>query len=126
MELAMRLPVTLTGALMPDAHAGYGLPIGGVLAVDNAVIPYAVGMDIGCRMSLTVFDAKPDFLRRYAHQAKIALKEYTHFGMDGGLEFIQEHEVLDREEFRLTPLLQKLHGKACAPTGNIGAGKSFC
>ena len=41
MELAMRLPVTLTGALMPDAHAGYGLPIGGVLAVDNAVIPYA-------------------------------------------------------------------------------------
>ena len=44
----MRLPVTLTGALMPDAHAGYGLPIGGGLAVDNAVIPYAVGMDIGC------------------------------------------------------------------------------
>lgn len=54
MELAMRLPVTLGGALMPDAHAGYGLPIGGVLAMDNAVIPYAVGVDIGCRMSLTV------------------------------------------------------------------------
>lgn len=122
MELAMRLPVTLTGALMPDAHAGYGLPIGGVLAVDNAVIPYAVGMDIGCRMSLTVFDAKPDFLRRYAHQAKIALKEYTHFGMDGGLEFIQEHEVLDREEFRLTPLLQKLHGKAVRQLGTSGQG----
>ncbi|WP_195332656.1 RtcB family protein [Bacteroides salyersiae] len=125
MELAMRLPVTLTGALMPDAHAGYGLPIGGVLAVDNAVIPYAVGMDIGCRMSLTVFDAKPDFLRRYAHQAKIALKEYTHFGMDGGLEFIQEHEVLDREEFRLTPLLQKLHGKAVRQLGTSGQGNHF-
>ena len=107
----MRLPVTLAGALMPDAHAGYGLPIGGVLATDHTVIPYAVGMDIGCRMSLTVFDAKPDFLKRYAHQTKVALKEYTHFGMDGGLEFTQEHEVLDREEFRLTPLLQKLHGK---------------
>ena len=84
MELAMRLPVTVAGALMPDAHAGYGLPIGGVLAVDNAVIPYAVGMDIGCRMSLTVFDVKPDFLKRYLHQIKEALKEYTHFGMDGG------------------------------------------
>ena len=57
MNLAMRLPVTVGGALMPDAHAGYGLPIGGVLATDNAVIPYAVGVDIGCRMSLTVFDA---------------------------------------------------------------------
>ena len=44
MNLAMRLPVTVGGALMPDAHAGYGLPIGGVLATDNAVIPYAVGV----------------------------------------------------------------------------------
>ena len=51
MNLAMRLPVSVAGALMPDAHAGYGLPIGGVLATDNAVIPYAVGVDIGCRMS---------------------------------------------------------------------------
>ncbi|HEU0295616.1 MAG TPA: RtcB family protein [Anaerolineales bacterium] len=48
MENAMRLPVTVTGALMPDAHVGYGLPIGGVLATDNVVIPYAVGVDIAC------------------------------------------------------------------------------
>ena len=72
MNLAMRLPVTVGGALMPDAHAGYGLPIGGVLATDNAVIPYAVGVDIGCRMSLTVFDAKADFLKRYSYQIKEA------------------------------------------------------
>ena len=39
MSVAARLPVAVRGALMPDAHAGYGLPIGGVLAVDNAVIP---------------------------------------------------------------------------------------
>ena len=48
MDNAMRLPVTVSGALMPDAHLGYGLPIGGVLATDNAVIPYAVGVDIAC------------------------------------------------------------------------------
>ena len=75
MNLAMRLPVTVGGALMPDAHAGYGLPIGGVLATDNAVIPYAVGVDIGCRMSLTVFDTKADFLKRYSYQIKEALKK---------------------------------------------------
>ncbi|KAB6389106.1 RtcB family protein, partial [Bacteroides xylanisolvens] len=85
MNLAMRLPITVAGALMPDAHAGYGLPIGGVLATDNAVIPYAVGVDIGCRMSLTVFDAGAGFLKRYAYQMKEALKDFTHFGMDGGL-----------------------------------------
>lgn len=125
MELAMRLPVTLSGALMPDAHAGYGLPIGGVLAVDNAVIPYAVGLDIGCRMSLTVFDVKADFLKRYSHQIKEALKEYTHFGMEGGLSFKQEHEVLDRNEFQTTALLRKLQGKAVRQLGTSGGGNHF-
>ena len=76
MNLAMRLPVTVAGALMPDAHAGYGLPIGGVLATDNVVIPYAVGVDIGCRMSLTVFDASADFLKRCTYQMKEALKSF--------------------------------------------------
>lgn len=37
-------------AIMPDAHMGYGMPIGGVMAVRNAVIPNAVGVDIGCGM----------------------------------------------------------------------------
>jgi len=125
MELAMKLPVTLAGAMMPDAHAGYGLPIGGVLAVENAVIPYAVGVDIGCRMSLTVFDAKADYLKRYSHQIKEALKEYTHFGMDGCLGFPQEHEILDRSEFQLTPLLKMLHGKVVRQLGSSGGGNHF-
>ena len=125
MNLAMRLQVTLAGALMPDAHAGYGLPIGGVLATDNAVIPYAVGVDIGCRMSLALFDAGEDFLRRYSHQMIEALKEFTHFGMDGGLPFVQEHEVLDREEFRMTELLRGLHGKAVRQLGSSGGGNHF-
>ena len=46
MKNAARLPVAVQGALMPDAHQGYGLPIGGVLATENAVIPYAVGVVI--------------------------------------------------------------------------------
>ncbi|MFA8436363.1 MAG: RtcB family protein [Marinifilaceae bacterium] len=37
-------------ALMPDSHTGYGMPIGGVLATQNAIIPNAVGVDIGCGM----------------------------------------------------------------------------
>ncbi len=38
-------------ALMPDTHKGYGVPIGGVFAALNAVVPNAVGVDIGCGMS---------------------------------------------------------------------------
>ena len=43
-------------ALMPDAHQGYGMPIGGVVAAENAVIPAAVGVDIGCGMIATETD----------------------------------------------------------------------
>ncbi len=121
----MRLPVSIAGALMADAHAGYGLPIGGVLATQNAVIPYAVGLDIGCRMSLSVFDVKANFIKRYSHQMKEALKQFTHFGMDGGLPFKQEHEVLDRPEFQLTPMLKMLHGKAVRQLGTSGGGNHF-
>ncbi|MBR9988152.1 MAG: RtcB family protein [Gemmatimonadetes bacterium] len=55
MENAMRLPVTIAGALMPDAHVGYGIPIGGVVALDNAVAPYMVGVDIACRVHMSIF-----------------------------------------------------------------------
>src|SRR4249919_1262691 len=56
MKNASALPVSVMGALMPDAHVGYGLPIGGVLGTHEAVIPYAVGVDIACRMKMTVLD----------------------------------------------------------------------
>lgn len=125
MELAMQLPVSIQGALMPDAHHGYGLPIGGVLAAKNAVIPYGVGLDIGCRMSLVICDANPDYLKRYEYQVKKALKEFTHFGIEGHLEFSQEHEVLDRPEFFETDLLRKLHGKAVKQLGSSGSGNHF-
>ena len=62
MENALRLPVAVAGALMPDAHVGYGLPIGGVLATQGTVIPYAVGVDIACRMRLSIYDVSPNIM----------------------------------------------------------------
>ena len=63
LQNACSLPVAVAGALMPDAHIGYGLPIGGVLATENAVIPYAVGVDIACRMKMTVLDLPVEALQ---------------------------------------------------------------
>jgi tRNA-splicing ligase RtcB len=67
MKNARKLPVAICGALMPDAHVGYGLPIGGVLATQDAVIPYAVGVDIACRMKLSVLDLPLDTTSRGAN-----------------------------------------------------------
>ena len=62
MRDACQVPNAVGAALMPDAHVGYGLPIGGVLACENAVIPYAVGVDIACRMKLSVLDLPAESL----------------------------------------------------------------
>jgi len=63
-ENAAMLPfVYHHAALMPDAHLGYGMPIGGVVALDGIISPHMVGSDIGCGMcavktSLTEIDAE--------------------------------------------------------------------
>ncbi len=125
MELANLLPVSVQGALMPDAHMGFGLPIGGVLATNNAIIPYAVGMDIGCRMALSIIDENDGYLKRFEYQAKQALKKHTHFGMEGGLDTRQEHEVLDHSLFNEIPFLRPLRGKAVRQLGTSGNGNHF-
>lgn len=125
MEAAMRLPVSVKGALMPDAHHGYGLPIGGVLAARHAVIPFGVGLDIGCRMALSIYDLPVDYIQRKEYELHKALKRCTHFGNDGTLDFKVDHEVLERPEFKATALLQKLHGKAWYQLGSSGTGNHF-
>src|SRR5688572_21723173 len=63
------LDVAVRVAVMPDAHKGYGMPIGCMLATDEAVVPYAVGNDIGCGMvaaktTLGVSDVTPERVRQ--------------------------------------------------------------
>lgn len=125
MEAAMKLPVSKKGALMPDAHQGYGLPIGGALATENAVIPYGVGLDIGCRMALSIYDLPEQYLQRKSFDLKKALYKATHFGNDGALPFDVDHEVLERSEFQDTDLLKRLHGKAWFQLGTSGTGNHF-
>ena len=125
METAMTLPVAVQGALMPDAHTGYGLPIGGVLATEKAVVPYAVGVDIGCRMALTILGESGGYLKRYSYQLRNALKEGTHFGMEGGLEQVPGHPILDSSLFNATGLLKKMQGKAARQLGSSGSGNHF-
>lgn len=125
MYQAARLPIAVAGALMPDAHQGYGLPIGGVLATENAVIPYGVGVDIGCRMCLSVFDIDPKELLQKEQHFTRELKAATLFG--GGKQFDRStsHEVLDRSEFDELPLLKGLQGRAARQLGSSGSGNHF-
>ena len=124
MDHAARLPVAVAGALMPDAHLGYGLPVGGVLATDNAVIPYAVGVDIACRMRLSVFDVPGGDLPRMDDLLTRALERETKFGI--GVEFKRplQHDVLDAD-WGVSHVTRRSFDKARKQLGTSGSGNHF-
>src|SRR6185295_11223919 len=125
MKNAVNLPVAVAGALMPDAHQGYGLPIGGVLATDNAVIPYGVGVDIGCRMCLSIFDLPSSMTEQDPERLKSVLHRETLFGAGGEFKNPMDDEVLARKEFYEIPIVKSLHGKAGKQIGSSGSGNHF-
>jgi tRNA-splicing ligase RtcB len=121
---AARLPVAVAGALMPDAHQGYGLPIGGVLATRNAVIPYAVGVDIACRMKLSVLDIPADDLKQLHTTLSRTLERETVFGTGGTQKRVPEHPVLE-EDWGVTPVTKHVFDKAASQLGTSGSGNHF-
>ena len=124
METAMKLPVTVAGALMPDAHQGYGLPIGGVLATKNAVIPYGVGVDIGCRMCMSIYELPAGLIDDRKEDLKKMLNVNTKFGR-ATFKRPQEHEVIDNPLFSEVKLLKGLKDKAYSQLGSSGGGNHF-
>lgn len=127
MKVAMQLPVTAAGALMPDAHQGYGLPIGGVLATRNAIIPYGVGVDIGCRMALSVYDIPEDFYYQNEDKFKRELIAHSKFGAGHGFhgQYKSDHAVLESPNFETNPFIKNLKDKAWSQLGSSGGGNHF-
>jgi tRNA-splicing ligase RtcB len=124
MEKACLLPVSVAGALMPDAHVGYGLPIGGVLATENAVIPYAVGVDIACRMKMTVLDLPARDLERHQDRLTRAIEAETRFGVGANFQRRRQHEVMDAD-WSVSPVTQQNKDRASSQLGTSGSGNHF-
>lgn len=125
MHTACWLNVAARGALMPDAHVGYGLPIGGVLATRNAVIPYAVGVDIACRVKISVLDMPAKSLESHKDRLTGALENETRFGI--GAQFkgkLRDHEVMD-DDWSISPVTKQNRDKAAVQLGTSGSGNHF-
>ena len=124
MERACLLPVAVAGALMADAHVGYGLPIGGVLATENAVIPYAVGVDIACRMKMTVLDLPVRDLQQKPDRLTRAIEAETRFGVGANFQQRRRHEVLDAD-WSASPITLQHKDRAWSQLGTSGSGNHF-
>lgn len=124
MENACKLPVAVGGALMPDAHVGYGLPIGGVLATENAVIPYAVGVDIACRVMISVLDTPWTDFPRYLQSFRKSIQDNTSFGIGARWDRPKSHAVME-EDWNITKYISNLKDTAWKQLGTSGSGNHF-
>lgn len=126
MKMAIQLPISVAGALMPDAHQGYGLPIGGVLATQaDKIIPYAVGVDIACRMCLSIFDLPASAVDTEKNKLKKTLLDHTHFGMGSKTNVHYDTSLFDRPEWNAFKTVRSLKDKAYAQLGTSGTGNHF-
>jgi tRNA-splicing ligase RtcB len=130
LEIALKLPVAVGGAGMPDLHKGYSLPIGGVVALNHAVSPAFVGYDISCMMMLTIFDT-PEKLGPAALEKAEVREAYlqwvlasTSFGL-GAKSLGADHAVMDDERWSTINFLHSLKDLAFNQLGSSGAGNHF-
>ncbi|HRJ73022.1 MAG TPA: RtcB family protein [Terrimicrobiaceae bacterium] len=123
-EMASLLPISVAAALLPDAHVGYGLPVGGVLATEGAVIPYAVGVDIACRMKMSVLDLPVSWLDHHKDRLTAAVENETRFGVGSTFRKRRAHDVLD-EDWSVSPITARNKDRAWAQLGTSGSGNHF-
>jgi tRNA-splicing ligase RtcB len=124
MRTACQVPCAVAAALMPDAHIGYGLPIGGVLACENAVIPYAVGVDIACRMKMSVLDIPVAAIESQRNRFEEAINGGTRFGVGVEHHPRQSHPVMD-EDWNVTRITREKKETAWKQLGTSGSGNHF-
>lgn len=126
LEKACNLPVAISGALLPDAHVGYALPVGGVAALNNAVSPAFVGFDIACRMKMSILDIKPDEFEKHRESLAETLDGVTSFGL--GADFKdgkRDHQVMEDSRWNEIKIARKFRDKAAKQIGSSGSGNHF-
>ncbi len=113
-------------ALMPDAHTGYGMPIGGVMAADNVVVPNAVGVDIGCGICAVKTDLKlnPDIQRRLKDIVR-DIEERVPVGFKHHKMAQYETLMPKGYKFGSMEVVRSEYGSALRQLGTLGGGNHF-
>ena len=114
-------------AIMPDVHAGMGMPIGGVLACVDAVIPNSVGVDIGCGMCAVktnwrVEDISSDVLRK---QIMRGIRGRIPLGMDHHKERQDESYLPQGHDIDKLTVVKAQYISAQRQVGTLGGGNHF-
>ena len=113
-------------SIMPDAHQGYGMPIGGVLATDNVIIPNAVGVDIGCGMCAVETNIMADSLSK-ENLKKImqGIRECVPLGINHQKTAQDESLMPDGYKIDSLIIVKQQYERALKQLGTLGGGNHF-
>ena len=118
---AMELDCSLKGALMPDAHTGYSLPIGGVVATDKMIFPSWVGYDIGCGMCAIKTEYNPDEVRKNSDEIFNKIYKHVPVGPNHNEKPVESVTIMGG-----TPsLVKKFEEEGRRQLGTLGGGNHF-
>ena len=114
-------------AIMPDVHAGMGMPIGGVLACKDAVIPNAVGVDIGCGMCAVKTNWKMENITPEVLRKKImrGIRKRIPLGMDHHKEPQDEAYLPTGHDIDKTVIVKQRQISITKEVGTLGGGNHF-
>jgi tRNA-splicing ligase RtcB (3'-phosphate/5'-hydroxy nucleic acid ligase) len=108
-------------AIMPDSHQGYGMPIGGVLATEQVIVPNAVGVDIGCGMNAvrtSLKDIDTDTLKEIMGKARDAIPV--------GFSHQRDNQIwAGFDEAPDIPIIQQELASSRKQLGTLGGGNHF-
>jgi tRNA-splicing ligase RtcB (3'-phosphate/5'-hydroxy nucleic acid ligase) len=111
-------------AVMPDAHEGYGMPIGGVLATHNVIIPNAVGVDIGCGMCAvrsSLRDVDPEVLK----QIILTIRDVIPVGFRHHKKAQEETSMPVNHHVEDMKVIRREYLSARHQLGTLGGGNHF-
>ena len=116
--------------LMPDTHEGYGMPIGGVVALENAICPNMVGVDIGCGMlavKTSLTDITTEQLKRLLGGSKEnqgGIRANIPVGFDHHKKD-QEHPIFEDDRWNTSIICKQELNSAKRQLGTLGGGNHF-
>jgi tRNA-splicing ligase RtcB len=114
----------VASALMADGHLGYGMPIGGVVAYDNAVSPEGVGFDIGCGNKAVRTNLRADDVASNLPRIMDRVFSEVAFGVGQSKGDHKDHEIFDRDEWNIG-LAKSLKPMAREQLGSVGSGNHY-
>lgn len=114
-------------AIMPDVHPGMGMPIGGVLACKDAVVPNAVGVDIGCGMCAVKTNRKVHSISKDVLRKKVmrGIRERIPLGMEHHKESQGEAVMPVGHDIDKLPVVSRQYVSALRQVGTLGGGNHF-